>query len=261
MKRVVIAVSVVAAALALAGAGYVVTDRYGGKAASDNGRDAAKAGASGGTGSARSVHATTPTADPLPTAIPGLGPKTRAAIPAASRQVLVASGKAKDSSNSLVTLWSRQKDGHWHPGATWPAHNAKDGWTSDHHASDLHSPIGVYTLHDAGGFDADPGSKLPYDHSSKFRAGGVGFDGEPLDEAFDYVIAIDYNRVPGTSPLDGTQPLGEDRGGGIWVHVDHGGPTHGCVSVAASHMVELLHTLLPADHPVIVMGDSASLSS
>ena len=67
--------------------------------------------------------------------------------------------------------------------------------------------------------------------------------------------------MPGTSPLDGTQPLGQDRGGGIWVHVDHGGPTHGCVSVAAPHMVTLLRRSLPADHPVIVMGDGESLSS
>ena len=92
-------------------------------------------------------------------------------------------------------------------------------------------------------------------------AGGVGFDGEPLDAAFDYVIAIDYNRVAGTSPLDGTQPLGANRGGGIWVHVDHGGPTHGCVSIPAARMVDLLRTLLPADHPVIVMGDRASLAT
>jgi L,D-peptidoglycan transpeptidase YkuD (ErfK/YbiS/YcfS/YnhG family) len=254
----VIAVSVTAVGLTLLGAGYIATDRYGTGSSADNGRDVAASGRPAAGAPANAGTSASP--DPLPSAIPGLGPKTRAEIPAASRQVLVASGRAKDSAESMVTLWSRQADGHWHPGATWPAHNAKDGWTDDHHAGDLHSPIGVFTLHDAGGFDADPGTKLPYDHSSSFHAGGVGFDGETLDEAFDYVIAIDYNRVPGHSPLDGTQPLGADKGGGIWVHVDHGGPTHGCVSVAAPHMVTLLRTLLPTDHPVIVMGDGRSLS-
>ncbi len=258
----VIAIAVAAGVLAVAGAGFVAVDRYGGKATADNGRDAAGPGPAAvpGSGSAKSAHLAAP-ADPMPSVIPGLGPRTRSAIPADSRQVLVASGRGKDSSTSLVTLWSRQRNGRWHPGATWTGHNAKNGWTTDHHAGDLHSPIGVFTLHDAGGFDPDPGSKLPYHHSASFRAGGVGFDGEPLDAAFDYVIAIDYNRVPGTSPLNGTQPLGENRGGGIWVHVDHGGPTHGCVSVAAPHMITLLRTLLPADHPVIVMGDGESLSS
>jgi L,D-peptidoglycan transpeptidase YkuD (ErfK/YbiS/YcfS/YnhG family) len=248
-----------AAGLAVIGAGYVLLDRPGGgTAVADDAKHAAAHAEVTGAPTARSGASALK--DPLPRAIPGLGPRTRAKIPAATTQVLVASGAGKDSSRSVVTLWSRTADGHWKAGTSWPAHNALHGWTDAHHAGDLHSPIGVYTLSDAGGFDADPGSYLPYHHSSKFRAGGVGFDGEPLDEAFDYVIAIDYNRVPGHSPLDGTQPLGPSRGGGIWVHVDHGGPTHGCVSIAAAHMVELLRTLRPADHPVIVMGDHASLA-
>jgi L,D-peptidoglycan transpeptidase YkuD (ErfK/YbiS/YcfS/YnhG family) len=127
-------------------------------------------------------------------------------------------------------------------------------------SGDLRSPIGVYTLSDAGGLNADPGSRLPYHRSAGFSSPGTGFEGEPLDGAFDYVIAIDYNRRPGTSPLDWTRPLGASRGGGIWLHVDHGGPTHGCVSVSEEHMKKLLLALDPARHPVVVMGDAASLS-
>jgi L,D-peptidoglycan transpeptidase YkuD (ErfK/YbiS/YcfS/YnhG family) len=253
----VIAVSVVAAAVGVIGAGYVATRSAGtDPAAADNGRDG---GGQGGTPAGANPAATV-SRDPMPLTIPGLGPRTLADVPAAAHQVLVASGQAKNSATALVTLWSKLPDGHWHPGPTWSGHNAKDGWTSDHHAGDLHSPIGVFTLHDAGGFDTDPGTKLPYHHSATFHDGGTGFDGEPLDNAFDYVIAIDYNRVPGTSPLDPTQPLGADKGGGIWVHVDHGGPTHGCVSIPAHDMVTLLRTLEPSDHPVIVMGDSADLA-
>lgn len=66
--------------------------------------------------------------------------------------------------------------------------------------------------------------------------------------------------MPGTSPLDWTRPLGAGKGGGIWLHVDHGGPTHGCVSLAQEHMRELMRTLDPAQHPVIVMGDAKSLA-
>jgi L,D-peptidoglycan transpeptidase YkuD (ErfK/YbiS/YcfS/YnhG family) len=259
-RRAMFAAAAGVAGLAVIGAGYVVLARPGGTAVADDGKHAARSAAAPTT-AAPAGAGTMSVKDRLPTAIPGLGPKTRAAIPAGSRQVLVASGKAKNSPDAMFTLWSRTSDGHWKPGASWPAHNALHGWTASHHAGDLHSPVGVFTLHDAGGFDADPGSKLPYHHSSKFRAGGVGFDGEPLDEAFDYVIAIDYNRVPGHSPLDGAQPLGPSRGGGIWIHVDHGGPTHGCVSVSAAHMVELLRTLQPDDHPVIVMGDHSSLAT
>ncbi|MEV6006474.1 L,D-transpeptidase family protein [Streptomyces sp. NPDC051976] len=247
--------------LAVVGAGYVVVSKHGGTAVADTfRRDAVPPTASAPAAPVKSAGPGTSAQEAALTRISGLGPKTLASIPAGSRQVLVASGRAKNSSDTVVTLWSRTADGHWTPGAAWPAHNALHGWTREHHVGDLRSPIGVFTLSDAGGFDANPGAKLPYHHSSAFRAGGVGFDGEPLDAAFDYVIAIDYNRVPGTSPLDGSQPLGHSRGGGIWVHVDHGGPTHGCVSVSATHMVDLLHTLVPADHPVIVMGDKASLA-
>ncbi|WP_333767549.1 L,D-transpeptidase family protein [Streptomyces sp. IBSBF 2435] len=264
-RRVMALAAVGVAGLAVLGAGYTVVTRHAGAAAADTAGRHTVGGPAGtaalAPGAAAAAASPTAAPDGSVAMITGLGPKTRAAIPAATRQVLVASGKAKNSPDTVVTLWTRTGNGRWQPGAAWAAHNALHGWTASHHASDLHSPIGVFTLSDAGGFDPDPGTKLPYHHSAAFQAGGVGFDGEPLDEAFDYVIAIDYNRVPGTSPLDGTQPLGANRGGGIWVHVDHGGPTHGCVSISAAHMVDLLHTLLPADHPVIVMGDRGSLAT
>ncbi|MEU9174788.1 L,D-transpeptidase family protein [Streptomyces sp. NPDC048420] len=194
-----------------------------------------------------------------PQQIPGLGPKTWAKIPAGTRQAVVVTGKGRDSSDSAVVLYERTEAG-WQAGASWPAHNALRGWTDHHLAGDLHSPIGVYTLTDAGGLLKDPGTKLPYDRSTSFTAPGTGFEGEPLAGSFDYVIAINYNRRPGTSPLDWTRPMGSGRGGGIWLHVDHGGPTHGCVSVAEKHMKDLLRALDPDLRPVVVMGDAASLS-
>ncbi|MGW0708344.1 L,D-transpeptidase family protein [Streptomyces sp. NPDC002643] len=193
-----------------------------------------------------------------PAELPGLGPKTLAEIPDNARQVVIVTGKGRNSSTSQVVLYQRTDDG-WAAGRTWAAHNALRGWTDDHYAGDLHSPIGVFTLSDAGGPPADPGTKLPYDRSGSFTIGGTGFEGEPLAGSFDYVVAIDYNRKRGTSPLDWTRPLGTSRGGGIWLHVDHGGPTHGCVSLAKQHMKELLLTLDPALHPVVVMGDVTSL--
>ncbi|MEU0027321.1 L,D-transpeptidase family protein [Streptomyces sp. NPDC006335] len=197
-------------------------------------------------------------AETAPQRIPGLGPKTWAKVPADARQAVVATGRGRDSPVSTVVLYQRTAAG-WRAGASWPAHNARKGWTDHHLAGDLRSPIGVYTLTDAGGLLKNPGSKLPYDHGVGFTAPGTGFEGEPLAGSFDYVIAINYNRKPGTSPLDWTRPLGAGRGGGIWLHVDHGGPTHGCVSIAEKHMKELLLALDPDLHPVVVMGDAASL--
>ncbi len=194
-----------------------------------------------------------------PARLPGLGPRTLARVPADAGQAVVVTGAGHDSPDATVVLYQRTPAG-WTAGAAWPAHNALHGWSTHHEGGDLRSPVGVFTLTDAGGRLADPGSKLRYDHSPiGFAATGTGFEGESLAGAFDYVIAINYNRVPGTSPRDWTRPLGAGRGGGIWFHVDHGGPTHGCVSLSAAHMRELLRTLDPARHPVAVMGDAADL--
>ncbi|MFJ9775387.1 L,D-transpeptidase family protein [Kitasatospora sp. NPDC101157] len=195
------------------------------------------------------------------TAIPGLGAAFTAKIPAATTQVVVASGQGKDTDKNSVTLWTRTPEGRWLAGETWQGHNGKNGWTTDHNEGDLRSPIGVFDLTDAGGRNDNPGSKLPYDKDPSFVVSGTGFFGDQLAGSFDYVVAINYNRVAGSSPLDMRRPMGAKKGGGIWLHVDHDGPTHGCVSIPEDKMAQLIRTLDPAAHPVIVMGDAASLAA
>ena len=191
--------------------------------------------------------------------LPGLGPVTWARVPSETRQAVVVTGHDRNSSRSTVVLYERTDTG-WKAGSSWPAHNALRGWTDHHLAGDLRSPIGVFTLTDAGGLLNDPGTRLAYDYTDGFTASGTGFEGEPLAGSFDYVIAIDYNRRTGISPLDRTRPLGSGRGGGIWLHVDHGAPTQACVSLAREHMRRLLLALDPERHPVVVMGDAESLA-
>ncbi|WP_330177454.1 hypothetical protein OG875_30450 [Streptomyces sp. NBC_01498] len=192
--------------------------------------------------------------------LPGLGPVTRSHIPVGTRQALVVTGEGRNSPVSGVVLYERDADTGWRPvTGRWPAHNALRGWTYEHRAADLRSPIGVFTLGDAGGRLPDPGARLPYDQDEEFQSPGTGFRGEPLEGSFDHVVAIDYNRTPGTTPLDKVRPLGPGRGGGVWVHVDHRGPTQACVSLRRGHMVELLRLLDPAERPVIVMGDAGAL--
>ncbi|MGW2250560.1 L,D-transpeptidase family protein [Kitasatospora sp. NPDC001660] len=205
------------------------------------------------------VAAGRPAPPELPRQLPGVGPKFLSAIPAGTRQALVVSGDGPDVSTGRATLYRDDGSG-WLAGPTWPTHNGNRGWSADHRLGDLRSPIGVFTLTAAGGMLPDPGSRLPYDHSDGFTVSGTGFEGEPLAGSFDYVVAIDYNRVPGSSPLDPRHPRGSGYGGGIWLHVDHGGPTHGCVSLRVDDLRELLRTLDPALHPVVVMGDAAALA-
>ncbi|MFF0744773.1 L,D-transpeptidase family protein [Streptomyces sp. NPDC004111] len=224
-----------------------------------------------GTGARPHGAAKKPSASPTSglDRIPDLGDRIRARIPADSRQVVVVYGAAKDSADATVVLYDREtgpaggkdtgRSGTWDRVAGWPAHNGAKGWTPDHREDDRRSPAGVFTLSDAGGVLADPGARLPYTRSASFAA--------PRDWArthwhdFDYVVAIDYNRVKGTPPNDPTRPQGRRKGGGIWLHMDHGSGTSGCVSVSKAAMETLLRSLDPARKPVVVMGDRAYLRS
>ncbi|RRQ76469.1 hypothetical protein CQW39_21750 [Streptomyces griseofuscus] len=196
---------------------------------------------------------------PDPVRVPGVGRRLYARIPAQSRQVVAVYGKGRESAESEVVLYVRQGGG-WHREGSWAAHNGRRGWTLDHHEDDKRSPVGVFTLSAAGGTFADPGSKLPYDHNTYAYASPKEWP-EAYQHDFGYVIAIDYNRVPGTPPRDGARPLGAAKGGGIWLHLDHGSGTSACVSMPKSAMVTLLRTLDPARHPVVVMGDRADLGA
>ncbi|MFJ3334394.1 L,D-transpeptidase family protein [Streptomyces sp. NPDC086766] len=194
-----------------------------------------------------------------PPRVPGVGDRLWQQVPADTRQVVAVYGEHGDSPDSTLVLYEK-RGSDWERVAGWPAHNGKRGWTTDHQEGDERSPVGVFTLSDAGGRRDDPGALLPYIQDEEAFASPYYWD-QAHRHDFDYVIAIDYNRVPGTRPYDGTRPLGQAKGGGIWLHLDHGDGTLGCVSVPESAMRYLLRRLDPRDRPVMVMGDRANLAA
>lgn len=211
----------------------------------------------GGSGSAsKAKRSAKASSEADPTRIPGVGDRLQAKIPAKSRQVVAVYGRDKDSADATVELYTKQ-DGRWSRDQRWPAHNGRKGWTTQHREGDKRSPVGVFTLSDAGGVLPDPGAKLPYAHTAAFTP--PTYWPKSTRHDFDLVIAIDYNRVEGTTPLDPTRPEGQSRGGSIWLHMDHGSGTSGCVSLSKAGMQHLLRTLDPAKHPAVVMGDRATL--
>lgn len=217
----------------------------------------AEHGRGGDAGSAdKAAPARSAPADP--TRVPDVGDRLQRRIPAESRQVVAVYGDGKNSATATVVLYT--KDGSsWVRTRSWPAHNGKKGWTTEHHEGDKRSPVGVFTLSDAGGVLQDPGAGLPYTRSAAFAA--PRWWAKPYWHDFDYVIAIDYNRVKGTPPNDPTRPEGASKGGGIWLHMDHGSGTSACVSLSKPAMRYLLRTLDPNRHPVVVMGDRADLKA
>ncbi|WP_141203662.1 hypothetical protein [Streptomyces griseorubiginosus] len=227
-------------------------------------------GACGGSGRPAPTGATPTSAGPVPrteagdasagrpTRIPGVGDRLRKRIPANSRQVVAVYGDGRDSADATLVLYARHGSG-WDRVRDWPAHNGKEGWTTHHHEGDRRSPVGVFTLSDAGGVLPDPGARLPYTRSAAIAA--PRWWPRSYWHDFDYVIAVDYNRVEGTPPNNQTRPEGYAKGGGIWLHMDHGSGTSACLSVSRSAMRYLLRTLDPDRHPVVVMGDRADLAA
>ncbi|WP_186778182.1 hypothetical protein [Streptomyces salinarius] len=241
------------AAVAMAALGSLVTvSACGGP--SGHGADTGASAPPGGAGRSSA------TADPA--TIPGVGDWLQRRIPADSRQVVAVYGDGRNSADSTAVLYTKQGS-TWHRARSWAAHNGRKGWTTDHHENDKRSPVGVFTLSDAGGVlpdpDPAPGTGLPYSRSASFAA--PRWWAKSYWHDFDYVIAIDYNRVKGTPPNDPTRPGGSAKGGSIWLHMDHGSGTSACVSLPKPAMEYLLRTLDPDLHPVVVMGDRANLKA
>ncbi|MPY30983.1 L,D-transpeptidase family protein [Streptomyces adustus] len=205
-------------------------------------------------GSPRPASPASPATDLRPE---GIGERMWQQVPAATRQLVVVYGDDRDSPDGLVALYEKQGTA-WERTGGWPAHNGRKGWTTDHHMDDERTPVGVFTLTDAGGARRDPGSRLRYWYDDHAYA-SMTIQTEAHAHDFDYVIAVDYNRRTGVPPFDWTRPEGVERGGGIWLHLDHGDGTSACVTLPEPGMRTLLRTLDPESRPVVVMGDRERL--
>ncbi len=104
--------------------------------------------------------------------VAALGPRTLETVPAGTTKAVVVRGDGPTASTATIELYALSK-GAWKQQATWRGHLGAKGWTNDHHEGDLRTPAGTYTLSDAGGLLADPGTKLPYHRSEPLRADRV----------------------------------------------------------------------------------------
>lgn len=161
--------------------------------------------------------------------------------------------------------------GCWRPALPpAPAYIGESGFSHRISEGSGVSPIGSFTLTEAFGNVADPGSGLPY---RLLRVGDVWVDdpsapayntlqadnldghkgsGERLwreRRAYAYAVVIDYNR----------SPVIPGAGSAIFLHVATGGPTAGCVAIGAGGLVAVLRWLRPAARPRIAMGPLADV--
>ena len=177
------------------------------------------------------------------------------------------------TSNTTATLqtWSRQGSGWKRIGPAVAANLGSAGMTAHPSESLSATPEGSYTLTQAFGRDANPGTALPYrqttpadwwisqpgplyntlQHCAAHCAFTLGAPNEHLyytTPFYDYAMVIDYNTA--------NSPTGVRQGAGsaFFVHVSNGTPTAGCVSMPRDQLVRIMQWLRPAAHPRILVG-------
>lgn len=184
----------------------------------------------------------------------------------ASRVITVVAGWT-GSTTATVQAWDRAAGGGWlKHGAAIPAHVGSQGLTTHPSESLSATPIGSFTLTQAFGRAANPGTGLPYFQSgwtdwwvsdtgsalynTHQRCSACGFDtgvSENLYGAgyvYTYAVVIDYNRFP----------VIRGAGSAFFLHVTDGSATAGCVAIPESSLVPIMRWLTPSAHPRILIG-------
>jgi L,D-peptidoglycan transpeptidase YkuD (ErfK/YbiS/YcfS/YnhG family) len=181
---------------------------------------------------------------------------------------------AHSSGSTVATLqaWTKAPGGGWlRRGSAVTAHIGSQGMTSSPSESKSATPIGSFTLTQAFGYDADPGTALPYRlttpadwwisesgplyNTLQHCSSGCGFTlGSPNEHLYyerpyyRYAVVIDYNTR--------NSPTGVRQGAGsaFFLHVTDGSPTAGCVAIPSSNLVSIMKWLAPTRHPRILIG-------
>jgi len=190
-----------------------------------------------------------------------------AATSAAPGQLVTVTAASYGATRAELTAY-RRVDGRWRrvfgPWVAWIGRNgmARPGAKRE---GDGRTPSGTFGFGFFFGVDRDPGVRFPYrridasdvwddDPSSPRynewvddRDANPGAAPEPMDvSAYDYGAVIAYNtaRTPGL-------------GSAIFLHINIGTPTAGCVTLPVGELLEILRWLNPAASPRITMGVTA----
>ena len=175
------------------------------------------------------------------------------------------------STRGTLQAWRKASGGWRKVGGAVPAWLGSDGLSSHPSESRSATPIGSFTLTQAFGHDGDPGTALPYIHTTPADwwisqsgslynthqrcSSGCSFTrGDPNEHLYyetpyyNYALVIDYNTR--------NAPGGVRAGGGsaFFLHVTVGEPTAGCVSIDQGELVRIMRWLTPSAQPRILIG-------
>jgi L,D-peptidoglycan transpeptidase YkuD (ErfK/YbiS/YcfS/YnhG family) len=203
-------------------------------------------------------------ADPSPAPSPAARSTAAAEVSAAGGQLVTVTAASYGATQAELTAY-RRVGGQWRrvfgPWVAWIGRNgmARPGAKRE---GDGRTPSGTFGFGFFFGVNPDPGVRFPYrrihafdvwddDPSSPLynewvddQYANPGADPEPMDvSAYDYGAVIGYNtaRTPGL-------------GSAIFLHINIGMPTAGCVTLPVGELLEILRWHNPAASPRIAMG-------
>ena len=188
-------------------------------------------------------------------------------------RVITVTAHSYGSTTATLQAWTKASGGGWRRyGASVTAHVGAQGLTTHPSESRSATPIGSFTLTQAFGHDSDPGTALPYLHTTPadwwISQAGPYYNthyrcssscptwlNRSVDEHlyyetpyYNYAVVIDYN----TRNAPGGVRAG--AGSAFFLHVTDGHPTAGCVAIGQSKLISLMRWLTPSAHPRILIG-------
>lgn len=180
-----------------------------------------------------------------------------------SRQVVMIAAASSSTTTAYISWWLRHADGSWHLARGGVAGRiGVHGMTTDKREGDGKTPIGVFPATLGFGWYGNPGTKLTwkradsnsrwvddvassyYNQWAQAPANGRWDSAERLRiTPYTYALDLGYNRAhtPG-------------RGSAIFLHLNTGRATSGCVTSDKTTVVGTIRWLNPSLHPVFVIG-------
>jgi L,D-peptidoglycan transpeptidase YkuD (ErfK/YbiS/YcfS/YnhG family) len=189
-------------------------------------------------------------------------------------KVITVVARSGSSTTARLEAWSKAPGGGWLPhGRSVVAHVGADGLSTNASESRSATPIGSFTLTQAFGRNANPGTRIryfrtlpsdwwisqagPLYNTHQRCSSGCAFrQGSPNEHLYyetpfyNYAVVIDYNtRNSPTGVVQG-------KGSAFFLHVYPAGTgaTAGCVAIRQAKLVRLMRWLNPGAHPRILIG-------
>jgi L,D-peptidoglycan transpeptidase YkuD (ErfK/YbiS/YcfS/YnhG family) len=188
--------------------------------------------------------------------------------------VITVTAHSTGSTTATLQAWTKASGGGWlRYGRSVTAYIGADGMSTHPSESRSATPIGSFTLTQAFGYYANPGTSLHYfrtlpsdwwisqtgplynthqrcSSGCRFRRGAPNEHLRYELPFYNYAVVIDYNTR--------NAPGGVVQGAGsaffLHVHPAGTGPTAGCVAIPQAKLVSLMRWLRPTAHPRILIG-------